>query len=211
MTPPRSPDPAGSPLEPSDTVFVDVDTQVDFVEPSGALYVPTAETLKPAFLRLLDAARRHGRPVVASADAHPKGDPEFAVFPPHCLAGSSGAQRVAETDPGDARVISADGERVRGDGATTLLEKQTFDLFDNPAATGVFAALGVKTAVVFGVALDYCVRAAALGLVERGYQTIVVRDATAPVTREGGEATAAELTAAGVRFMSTDDVVQAFP
>ncbi|HHH29845.1 MAG TPA: isochorismatase family protein, partial [Polyangiaceae bacterium] len=90
-------------------------------------------------------------------------------------------------------------------------EKQTFDLFDNPAATGVFAELGVSTAIVFGVALDYCVRAAALGLVERGYKTIVVRDATAPVTPEGGEAAAAELSAAGVRFMSTDDVVQAFP
>jgi len=198
-------------IDPLQTVFVDVDTQVDFVEPSGALYVPSAETLKPAFARLLAAARRHDRPVVASADAHQADDPEFANFPPHCLADTLGARRVPETEPVQARVIAADGEDERGGGDTTVLEKQTFDLFSNPAATQVFEDLGAKTAIVFGVALDYCVRAASLGLRERGYETVLVRDATAPVTPEGGEKAEAELRAAGVIFASTDDVVTAFP
>lgn len=198
-------------IDPSDTVFVDVDTQVDFVEPTGALYVPGAERLKPAFARLVAAARRHGRPVVASADAHPPDDPEFAQFPPHCLAGSPGAERVAETAPTDARVIDASGREAGGQGDTIVLEKVAFDLFTNPAAADVIAASRARTAIVFGVALDYCVRAAALGLRERGYATIVVRDATAPVTAAGGERVEAELRAAGVRFASTDEIAAAFP
>ena len=196
-------------LDPGRAVFVDVDTQIDFVEPDGALYVPGAEQLKPAFERLLTAAHRHGRPVVASADAHPPDDPEFEIFPPHCLAGAPGARRVAETEPEQARVISADGATESGEGETVVLEKVAFDLFTNPAADRVLEATGARTAVVFGVALDYCVRAAALGLRERGYATIVVRDATAPVTAEGGERAEAELREAGVVFRSTDEIVSA--
>ncbi len=197
-------------LDPSTTVFVDVDTQIDFVEPEGALYVPGAERLKPAFARLLEAARRHGRPVVASADAHPPDDPEFAVFPPHCLAGSPGQRRVPETAPATARTIDAAGREIGGSGETVILEKVAFDLFTNPAAARVLEATGARTAIVFGVALDYCVRAAALGLRERGYDTVLVRDATAPVTEEGGARVEAELRAAGVRFVSSADVTAAF-
>lgn len=198
-------------LVPDQTVFIDVDTQIDFVEPEGALYVPQAERLKTNFARLLDAARGHGVPVVASADAHPPDDPEFTIFPPHCVVGTPGQARVAETEPERALVVPLDGEAPSqaGPGVTVVLEKVKFDLFTNPAADRVIAETGAKTAVVFGVALDYCVRAAALGLSERGYQTLVVRDATAPVTAEGGASTEEELAARGVRFASTEDVLAA--
>ena len=38
------------------TVFFDVDTQLDFLYPAGALYVPGAETLLPALTRLTNFA-----------------------------------------------------------------------------------------------------------------------------------------------------------
>lgn len=190
------------------TVFIDVDTQIDFVEPSGALYVPGADVLKPRFARLVAAARSAGVAIVASADAHPEEDPEFEAFPPHCIAGTAGAGRVEETAIEHDRVVEPDGTSS-GEGRSVLLKKTAFDLFTNPEADRVIAATGAKTAVVFGVALDYCVRAAALGLRERGYETVLVRDATAPVTEEGGANAVAELEAAGVRFATTDEVIAA--
>jgi nicotinamidase/pyrazinamidase len=196
-------------LDPKSTVLVDVDTQVDFVEPEGALYVPGAEKLKGNFAKLIAKARERGVLVVASADAHTPNDPEFAQFPPHCLAGSPGARRVPETEPERARVVSVDGEATASAASTVVLEKVKFDLFTNPAADRIFEESGAETAVVFGLALDYCVRAAALGLRERGYDTVLVRDATEPVTPEGGVRTEAELVKAGVRFASTADVVAA--
>ena len=45
------------------TVFFDVDTQIDFVYPAGALYVPGAESIVPLIARLNAAA-----PVVISTD-----------------------------------------------------------------------------------------------------------------------------------------------
>jgi nicotinamidase/pyrazinamidase len=54
--------------------------------------------------------------------------------------------------------------------------------------------------IVYGVATDYCVKAAALGLAERGYRTTVLTDAIAGITKEGTEAALAALEAAGVRL-----------
>ena len=71
-------------LDPLTTVLVDVDTQVDFVEPEGALYVPSAEKLKPNFAKLVRAARDAGVPVVASADAH--ADETDTFLPPQTNA-----------------------------------------------------------------------------------------------------------------------------
>ncbi len=198
-------------LDPFGTVLVDVDTQVDFVEPDGALYVPGAERLKESFARLIRAANDHGVPIIASADAHQLGDPEFSVFPPHCVVGTPGQRRVAETEPEHAITVSVDGEITDASmvGATVVIEKVEFDLFTNPAADAVLGGTGAETAVVFGVALDYCVRAAALGLRQRGYETVLVRDATAPVTEDGGVRAEAELKQAGVVFATTDEVVRA--
>lgn len=198
-------------IDPSSTVFIDIDTQVDFVEPHGALYVSGAEQLKPRFFRLIQAARRHSIPVVASADAHAPDDPEFEVFPPHCVAGTPGQQRIPETVPERATVVPAEGGYSPSPDAdvTWVLEKVTFDFFSNPDAERVVSDTGAKTAFVFGLALDYCVRAAALGLRERGYETVLIRDATAPVTAEGGERALEELEAAGVRFATTDEVLAA--
>lgn len=198
------------------TVFVDVDTQVDFIEPHGALYVPGAELLKPSFAALMAAAHAKAVPIIASADAHEEGDPEFTIFPPHCIAGTPGQLRIAETMPvrslivdrdGNPRTTSSSSEHARA--ATVVLEKVQFDLFTNPGAGRVLSETGAEIAVVFGVALDYCVRAAALGLCTRGYETLVVRDATAAVTVESGARAEEELRAAGVRFVRTEEILAA--
>jgi len=61
--------------------FVDVDTQFDFMDPQGKLYVPGAEKLIPNLQRLTEWACRRSVPIVASADCHPADDPEFGQFP----------------------------------------------------------------------------------------------------------------------------------
>src|SRR5207247_10978287 len=51
-------------------VFLDVDTQVDFMLPTGSLYVPGAEQIIPHLKKLMNSAREHAIPVLSSADAH---------------------------------------------------------------------------------------------------------------------------------------------
>jgi len=46
-------------------IFWDVDTQVDFMEPEGKLYVPGAETIIPNLQALTASAAEHGILVIA--------------------------------------------------------------------------------------------------------------------------------------------------
>src|SRR5579872_7487010 len=86
------------------TVFFDVDTQLDFLYPAGALYVPGAERVVPVIARLNRHAGAHGIPVVSTTDAHTEDDVEFQKWPPHCVAGAWG-QRKPESTLLDGRVV----------------------------------------------------------------------------------------------------------
>jgi nicotinamidase/pyrazinamidase len=160
-------------------VFVDIDTQRDFLEPSGALYVPGSEPILPQLDRLTRFARTRRIPILATACNHTPDDPELARFPPHCMAGTEGAQRVAATACPDS-VVLGPGQRLEGDlPAHLTLQKREFDVFSRPDADELiarYARQGV-TFVVYGVATDYCVRAAVEGLLARGHRVALVADA----------------------------------
>ena len=66
--------------------------------------MPGAERIVPAIARLNRFAAAHGIPVVSTTDAHAEDDPEFAAWPPHCVAGTLG-QRKAEATLLDRRVV----------------------------------------------------------------------------------------------------------
>jgi nicotinamidase/pyrazinamidase len=190
-------------------VFVDIDTQFDFMRPEGGLYVPEAESLEPQLAKLIKHAQANGIPVVASADAHTADDPEFSQFPPHCIQGTAGQKRVESTLLTYATVIPNQPVKLDLDQAQALvLEKTVFDIFGNPNAEQVFESLAPEMCYVFGVATDYCVRAAALGLRQRGYAVTVVSDAIKAVTPEGETQTLAEMAGAGIHFAATSEVLK---
>jgi hypothetical protein len=72
----------------SNIIFWEVDTQADFMLPGGKLYVPGAERLLPNIRKLTDAARQGRVFLVSHGCFHIKDDPEFKMFPPHCIKGS---------------------------------------------------------------------------------------------------------------------------
>lgn len=189
------------------TVFVDIDTQFDFMRPQGGLYVPGAETVEPNLAKLVQYAHEQDIPMVASADAHASDDPEFQIFPAHCVAGTEGQKRVAATYNPDSRVIENRPVTLELDGVrSVVLEKTVFDMFDNPNTDAVLEHFGAQNYVVFGVATDYCVRAAALGLSQRGYNVTVVSDAIRPVTAEGEAKTLEEFAQAGISLRTTAEI-----
>ncbi|PIQ27072.1 isochorismatase [bacterium (Candidatus Blackallbacteria) CG17_big_fil_post_rev_8_21_14_2_50_48_46] len=190
-------------------VFVDIDTQFDFMRPEGGLYVPGAEGLEPGLARLIQHARSHGIPIVASADAHAPDDPEFSQFPPHCVKGTSGQKRVEATRIAEAQILPNTPSDFNPEESQALvLEKTVFDIFGNPNAEAVFQAWAPERCYVFGVATDYCVRAAALGLRQRGYTVTVIEDAIKAVTPEGEARTLEEMRAAGVHFAKLEQVLE---
>ena len=165
------------------TVFFDVDTQIDFVLPAGALYVPGAELLVPQFARLNRYAAASGGKVVSTADAHAENDPEFRDWHPHCVKGALGQAKIRET--------------MLDSGAQILIEKQALDCFSNPRLPGILAELGAQRYVVYGVATEFCVRLAAMGLLASGARVELVTDAVRAIDDAASERTFREFTAAG--------------
>jgi nicotinamidase-related amidase len=61
--------------------------------------------------------------------------------------------------------------------------------------------------VVFGVATEYCVSFAARGLIERGRNVTLVKDAIETLNRQDGERTIAELAEMGARVTTTEEIL----
>ena len=190
------------------TIFFDIDTQYDFIMPDGNLHVPGAEKLLPNFEKLMQIARQYHIPIVASVDAHEYDDPEFAIFPPHCIKGEHGWEKVPETSHPENEHIENSPSIHNGPPKVPqiVIEKTSFSMFGNPNTDEILKRLSGTKAIVYGVATDYCVKAAAMGLVERGYDTYVVEDAIAAVSPEKCQEAKAEMKAAGIKFIKTDEV-----
>ena len=196
----------------SDLILWGVDVQVDFLLPDGKLYVPGAEKLIPNIQRLVDVARRNGALLISSGDRHSRDDPEFRVFPPHCVRGTRGAEVVPE---GLAHKICTlpNGPEIQLphdllDHQQILIEKQTLDVFDNPHAEKVLERLPLDAEfLVFGVVTEYCVRCAASGLLNRGRRVYIISDAIEHLNSAAGSKTIDELTAAGAELISTAEAV----
>jgi nicotinamidase/pyrazinamidase len=204
-------------------VFWDVDTQADFMLPGGRLYARGAEMIIPNLERLTRYARLHHLLVIASADAHQPDDPEFSQWPPHCLAGTPGQQKLKQTRLAPAYVLPAMPASLPEDLSAfrqIVVEKRSVDVFDNPNIeallaklhTGVpgepdFGSLRQKPEVtVYGVVTEVCVGLAVQGLLKRGYQVRIVTDAIRALSDQAGEHTLAQLSAQGARLVTTDDV-----
>jgi len=125
--------------------------------PAGKLYVPGAENMVPVLAALFEYAEQQGIRVVSSADCHSPDDPEFSQFPPHCVAGTRGQAKIRQTLLPDHVVVEADQERPQmaallAEHQQLILNKRTFDLFDNANADRLVKSIGVGRYVVFGVA-----------------------------------------------------------
>lgn len=168
-------------------VFLDIDTQRDFMLPSGALYVNRARTLLPALKRITAIADKHGIPIVSSMDWHCPADPEFKCFGPHCVQNSAGARKISATVAGATKQV--------------FVRKCTYDIFSNPEAAWLLK--DYTEVYVYGVALDYCVKAACLGALKLGHRVYLIKDAVKAVTPENSGSVARLLRNKGVVMIST--------
>ncbi|HZQ04768.1 MAG TPA: isochorismatase family cysteine hydrolase [Gaiellaceae bacterium] len=197
-------------------ILWDVDTQVDFMLPDGKLYVPGAEEAAPAMGRLVAAARAAGIVHVASADDHELTDAELSdepdferTYPRHCLRGTRGARKIAETEQEDPVPLGL--ERVPARfiaGREFLLLKKHFDVFTNPNADALLAALDPDEVIVFGVATDVCDDAAVRGLLDRGRRVVFAEDAARGLSEERTARCLAAWRKGGVEFAPVDKLLE---
>ena len=155
-------------------------------------------------------------------------------FPDHCVKGTAGWLKVAGTLPPRFRFVPnvpemavevPDEVRSRGFEPwvaelvgrkmhAVYFEKEVYSFFANPLAEPFLARLveslsddGAPEFVVYGVATDYCVKAAALGLRQRGYACRLLLDGVAGITPAGSQAAVDEMKRAGVQLGRAAELV----
>ncbi len=205
------------------TIFWDVDTQYDFMMPDGKLYVPEAEQIIPNLERLTRYAREKGIPILGSVDYHNPDDPEISdnpdfreTFPPHCLKGDPGQEKIDATRPLNPLWIDStpmDVEQLRkliqNHQGEIIFRKQRFDVFTNPNVVPALEIIQPERIVVYGVALDVCDKFAIEGFLKLGkYQIWLVEDATKPIYKEEAARLLEQWSKKGVKIVQTTDIVE---
>jgi nicotinamidase/pyrazinamidase len=202
------------------TILWDVDTQVDFIDQGGKLYFAGAEEARPAMKLLVQAARTGGIVHVASCDQHELSDPEISnepdhdsTWPPHCLLGTRGAEKIPETkqlDPLPLPLVplpSAILRRLLEGRREILIPKKQYDPFTNPNTETLLDVLDPGEILLFGVATDICDDAAVRALRRRGRRITFVEDASRGVDDLRVTACLAAWRDAGVGFATAADAV----
>ena len=174
------------------SIFWNVDTQEDFIDQSGKLYVQGAEGIRPVLKKITDFAKAEDIRVINTCDYHYinsqelSNAPDFVTtFPLHCMAGTSGAQFISETDPDLPLLIDWDSElgifgelddplRFRN----IVIRKDAFDVFiGNQYTEKILQIIHPDQVFVYGVTTNICVDKAVMGLVVRGIRVYVIKDA----------------------------------
>jgi nicotinamidase/pyrazinamidase len=173
-------------------LFWNVDTQFDFIEPSGKLYVKGAEKLKPVLKKITEFAAENKIRVINTCDFHLinsnelSQNPDFiATFPDHCMAGTRGAEFIDETRPVLPAIVDwmthlailpqlANANQYRN----IVIRKDAFDAFEgNPYTTKIVNLIAPEKVFVYGVSTNVCVDKAVCGLAQMGYKVFVFEDA----------------------------------
>jgi nicotinamidase-related amidase len=138
--------------------IVVVDMLVGFCR-HGNLSTPRCAAIVPRLRERLAAAEADSIPAVFLVDTHAADDPEFTMFPPHCVEGSGEDEVIPELKE------FAD----RG----TVVRKRTFSGFHGTELAEVLERLAPDVVEVAGVCTDICVLHTVAGLRSRGYEVLV--------------------------------------
>ena len=189
------------------TIFFDIDTQLDFLYPAGALYVPGAERVVPAIARLNRYAAAHGIPVISTTDAHTEDDPEFRTWPPTAWPAPRASTRPkprcwrnASWFP-TANAIWRSTARSRSSSRSS-----TSTSSPRRISRRVVELLAADRFVVYGVVTEICVLFAARGLLKYGKPMTIVTDAIAALTDEAQRARWQKFLPAAARSPLTSDI-----
>ncbi len=179
-----------------------VDVQKDFCE-GGSLAVTGGAALARAISAYLADGAQY-RHVVATQDFHiDPGDhfsdhPDYvSSWPPHCRAGSTGAEFHPDLDSGRFEAVFRKGAYDAGYSGFTGVDTSGTSLAD------WLRQRHVDQVDVVGIATDHCVRRTAEDAIKEGLGTRVLVDLTAGVGEESTAAAVEALRAAGVTIAAS--------
>ena len=205
-------------------IFWDVDTQKDFMDPDGKLYVKGAENLKENLGKLTQYARLNGIRILGSVDFHSDMDPEIdkdnpdwvVTFPPHCMKNDPGQEKIMETRSEMTSWINPITypqekiiELIEGKGPI-IFRKTQLSAFSNPNLVTIINKLNPQKIIIYGVAIDFCVKTAIEGFLEQpnNFEIYLVIDAIEGIDEEKSKNLILQWLEKGVKSITTEGILQ---
>lgn len=178
------------------TVFFDVDTQHGFVFRNGAAKI------LPNLKSLTNYARRNSIKVMASKD--------------NSISENALKSKIEETSmKNPVEVYNKEYEKhhlknMLKNRREFLIHKHDYSMLSNPNSEHIIKSLGVKKAVVYGVATDYCVLGTVKDLRRIGIDVALVSDGIAALDYSFGDGEIAldEMRKLGIKEIKTIDVLK---
>lgn len=189
-------------LDPKDALIV-IDVQRDFL-PGGSLAVPGGKRVMRPINRCIDLFAQRTLPVFASRDWHPPTHCSFRAqggpWPPHCIAGSAGANFADDLHlPANAFIISK----------ATTPEHDAYSAFGGTDLAQQLRAAGATRLFVCGLATDYCVLQTVCDALAANFKIVVLRDAIAAVDTQPGDGNRAimQMRERGAKFIESVEIL----
>ena len=135
-----------------------------FLEEAYPLYCGIeGRSIMPHIQKLLERELEQNSKIFYLCDSHTPDDPEFRIFPPHCIEGTEEAELIPE-------LSSYPGE---------IICKRTFSGFYNTPLEKKLEAIKPETIVICGVCTHICVLHAVIDARDRGYEVEIPVDCVA--------------------------------
>ena len=186
-------------IEPARATFLLIDMQNGFIDGASPLCIAGAAATVPTCARALEAARAHGVPVyhVRRTYAADGSDVEAVRWE----AWAEGGRPLSSADP---MSLSCPSELAPAPGEPVVV-KPSWSAFFGTDLDVLLRTRGIDTLVLAGTTTPNCVRSTAYDGLARGFNVAVLRDATSSRSPEAQEANLADMEAAGIQLIHTDD------
>lgn len=193
-------------------VLIDLNTQRDFFEPTGACPVLDTVALCACLRRVIAWAKWNQVPIVSTMDSHRKA--EVIQYGParHCIDGSNGQSKLPFTLLRNRVFVAGDNTLsvpidLFGRHQQVIFPQRSKDLFANPKADRFITQLQAREFILFGAVAENEVKAAALSLLARDKRATVLVDVCGSWNRSESDFSFRQIAAKGATLLTVDELL----
>ena len=188
-------------------ILIDINTQKDFLLASGKCCIRNHRRILAHIRRIMAWARARKVPVISISDVYsgPNGETDVTIC---CIDGSEGQKKVRYTLFDNRASFPADGSTdlprdLLRRYQQVILHKRCLDPFDEPRIDRLLSEVQASEFILIGVSIEGAIKAAALGLLQRGKKVTVVVDAVGSHNRRDARLALRKMEAKGARLIDT--------
>jgi len=193
-------------------LLIDVDTQKDFLLPTGRACVRNQAEVLTKIRRVMAWARSEKVPVISTAEVYPNNNGYSAIS--YCLDGTDGQKKVPCTLLNDR--VSFPADNINALPADVLLayrqvilHKRCINPFNEPRIERLLSEIETDEFILIGAGTEDAVRATALGLLHRGKKVSIIVDALGWRNKRKARLALRVMKARGARLVETRDIAGA--